>query len=62
MRPNKLLGMLTNVDSHAQKEKKMVSELIRKTDVTRLAPPLNETDLLQQLVSWPTQVPAVLSF
>ena len=33
-----------------QKQQKMISESIRSADTTKLAPPLNETELIQQLV------------
>jgi len=33
-----------------QKQQKMISESIRNADTAKLAPPMNETDLIQQLV------------
>lgn len=39
------------IEYFAQKQQKMISESIRNADTAKLAPPLNETELVQQLVS-----------
>ncbi|KAK3360291.1 hypothetical protein B0T25DRAFT_126601 [Lasiosphaeria hispida] len=39
-----------DIDGYMKKQQKMISENIKNADTGRLAPPLNETELIQQLV------------
>ncbi|KAK4444834.1 hypothetical protein QBC34DRAFT_474055 [Podospora aff. communis PSN243] len=41
---------LFDIDGYMKRQRKMVSEEIRNADTSKLAPPLNETELIQRLV------------